>query len=147
MVQRFGFHARPTTLVLTFDTELDALRAQNTANYQIVALDGPRHRIRIRRAVYDSATRTVTLSPAHRLSLQHRCRLTVIGTGQSGVTDRNGNLLDGLNNGDPGSDFATVITGKILVLPAMARRNARAPEQVMPGAAEMERQPERLAPG
>jgi len=115
-VQRFGFHALPTTLVLTFDAQLDPARAQDPANYEIVALGGSRHTIRIKTAVYDSATRTVTLSPVHRLNLHHRFRLTVVGTGPGGVTDSSGNLLDGLKNGDPGHNFVTIVTGKDLVL-------------------------------
>jgi hypothetical protein len=115
-VQRFGFHARPTTLVLTFDKLLDAAGAQNPGNYQIVALDGPRHTIRIKKAVYDAATRTVTLSPVHGLNLHRRFRLTVFGTGPRAVTDALGEPLDGQNNGDPGTNFVTIITARNLVL-------------------------------
>jgi uncharacterized repeat protein (TIGR01451 family) len=115
-VHRYGFHAQPTTLVITFDKQLDVLRAESTANYQIFSLAGPRHAIRIKSAVYDAATRTVTLSPVHRLNLHRRFRLTVIGTGPSGVSDSAGNLLDGLDDGDPGHDFVTMVTGKDLVL-------------------------------
>jgi uncharacterized repeat protein (TIGR01451 family) len=122
-MQRFGFHAQPTTLVLTFDTQLDPQHAQNVANYQIVALGGSRHTVRIKSAVYNSATKTVTLSPVDRLNLHERFRLTVVGTEPSGVTDTLGNLLDGLANGEPGSNLAMILTGKDLVLPTAARRN------------------------
>jgi len=115
-VQWFSFHARPTTLVLTFDTQLDPGRAQNPASYQIIALGRPSHTIRIKTAVYDSAKRTVTLSPVHRLKLHHRFRLTVVGTAPGGVTDTSGHLLDGLKNGNPGHDFVTIVTSKDLVL-------------------------------
>jgi virginiamycin B lyase len=115
-VQRFGFHAQATALVLSFDTQLDPERAQDPHNYQIVALEGSRRRIRIKRAVYDSATRTVTLSPVLRLNLHNRFRLTVIGTGHGGVTDISGNLLDGQSNGDPGTNFVTLVTAADLVL-------------------------------
>jgi uncharacterized repeat protein (TIGR01451 family) len=115
-VERFGFHERPTTLVLTFDEPLDPGRAQNLANYRIVALGGSRRTIRIKKAVYDAATRTVTLSLVHRLSLHHRFRLTVVGTGSSGVTDISGNPLNGQTTGDPGSNFVTIVTARDLVL-------------------------------
>jgi uncharacterized repeat protein (TIGR01451 family) len=109
LVQRFGFHMRPTTLVLTFDKSLDPVRAQDVANYLIVALADPGRAIRIGSAVYDPATLTVTLTPVHRLNLHHRFRLTVKGTGPSGISDTSAKLLDGEKTGSPGSDFATII--------------------------------------
>jgi uncharacterized repeat protein (TIGR01451 family) len=114
-VQRFGVHALPTTLVLTFDKLLDAARAQNPDNYQIIELGGTGRRIRVT-AAYDPAARTVTLRPAHRLNLHRLFRLTVVGTGQSGVSDASGNLLDGQGNGDPGSNFVTIVSAADLVL-------------------------------
>jgi uncharacterized repeat protein (TIGR01451 family) len=115
-VQRFGFHERPTILVLTFDEPLDPVRAQNLGNYQIVALGCNPHRIRIKEAVYDAVTRTVTLKPVQLLNLHHRFRLTVIGTAPSGLTDISGNLLDGRKTGSPGSNFVTIVTARNLVL-------------------------------
>jgi hypothetical protein len=116
-VQRFGFHALPTTLVLTFDKLLDPARAENPDNYQIVALGVARGRIRIRSANYNPAMRTVTLRPAHRLNLHHLFRLTVVGTGPSGITDATGNRLDGQNApGASGSDFVTIVSAADLVL-------------------------------
>jgi uncharacterized repeat protein (TIGR01451 family) len=115
-VQRFGFHAQPTALVLTFDKQMDPVRAENASDYQIVALAGPRRVIRIMKAVYDVATRTVTLRPVRRLNLHNRFRLTVIGTAPGGVSDSSGNLLDGESNGDPGSNFVTIVTAADLMM-------------------------------
>ena len=46
-LQRFGFHAQPTTFVLTFSTALDPATAQNVANYRLNVVIGhklgPRH--------------------------------------------------------------------------------------------------------
>ena len=92
------------------------MRAQDLDNYRLVALDCVRRTIRIKSAVYDATTETVTLSPAHRLNFHHRFRLTVIGTGPSGITDMFGNLLDGQNTGHPGSNFVTILTARDLVL-------------------------------
>jgi uncharacterized repeat protein (TIGR01451 family) len=117
-VQLFRSHSRQT-LVLTFDSQLDSDRAQNTANYRIDALGKPRHTIRIKLAVYDSAARTVTLTPLHRLKLHHRFRLTVVGTPPGGLTDTSGHLLDGLSNGAPGHDFVTIVTERKLVSPSI----------------------------
>jgi uncharacterized repeat protein (TIGR01451 family) len=115
-VERFGFHAQPTTLVLIFDTQLDPARAQNPDNYRVVGLSGTQRTIRIKRALYDSATHSVTLSPLRRLNLHDRFRLTVIGTGPGGVTGALGEPLDAQQPGDPGSNFVTIVTASDLVL-------------------------------
>jgi hypothetical protein len=134
-VHRFGFHALPTTLVLTFDAELDPGRAQNVANYRIVALGGSRRTMRIKAAVYDAAARTVTLRPVHQLNLHNRFRLTVIGTGPNAVTDTAGNLLDGQKTGDPGSNFVTIITAKNWVLTTTDPGILRAYNKLVPHSA------------
>jgi virginiamycin B lyase len=121
LVQRFGFHELPTTLVLTFNEPLDPGRAQNLNDYQIVALGRHPRTIGIGAAVYDAARQTVTLSPIRRLNFHHRFRLTVVGTGASGVADVARNLLDGQHTGRPGSDYVTIVTARNLVLPLSAR--------------------------
>jgi DNA-binding beta-propeller fold protein YncE len=113
-VERFGFHAQPTTLVIQFNEALDPARAQNVANYRIVGPDGVR--IAIIKAMYDSAANTVTLSPKTRLDLHKIYSLTIIGTGSQGVCDRSGNLLDGTNSGVAGGNFVTRLTAANLVL-------------------------------
>jgi sugar lactone lactonase YvrE len=113
-VQRFGFHAQPTTLVLQFNEALDPTRAQNRANYQIVGPHGVP--VAITSAVYDPTADTVTLSPKTRLDTNKVYTLTVNGTGAQGVSDPAGNLLDGANNGLPGSNFVTTVTAANLVL-------------------------------
>src|SRR5262249_21279483 len=101
-----------TTVVLTFDRQLDAMPAQNPANYQIIALGRTRRSIHINKAAYNASTQTVTLRPAQKLNFRHHYRLTVVGTAPEGVTDISGNLLDGLGNGEPGSNFVTTITSR-----------------------------------
>jgi hypothetical protein len=109
LVERFGIHTRPTTLVLSFDKPLDPARAQDLGDYQLVALVRRGRTVRIRSAVYDPAARTVTLRPARRLMSHRLYRLTVIGTGPSGVADTSGILLDGQKTGHPGSNFVMTI--------------------------------------
>jgi len=115
-VQRHGFHSQPTTLVLNFGIQLDPARSENPANYQLVALGGSERTIRIKSALYDPATRTVTLSPVHRLNLHNLFRLTVVETGSSGMTDISGNLLGDPQTGDRGSNFVTMVSAVDLVL-------------------------------
>jgi uncharacterized repeat protein (TIGR01451 family) len=106
---RLAVHKRLTTPVLTFDKPLDPGPADNLANYRLVVAGGSQRAIRIKEAVYDTVSSTVTLRLARRLNLHRRYRLTVVGTGPSGVTDTDGNRLDGANSGEPGSNFVTII--------------------------------------
>ena len=115
-VARFGFHALPTSLVLTFNEAIDPARAVDVNNYRIV---GPRGRkVAIRSALYDPTKHTVTLEPAHRLNLHRIYRLTVIGTGLRGIADTAGNGLDGARTGRPGSDSVSRVTAANLILGA-----------------------------
>jgi uncharacterized repeat protein (TIGR01451 family) len=120
-VQRFGIHHQPTTLVLTFDEPLDPQRAENLDNYRIVQLGQDPRPIRFSSAVYDAALSTVTLRPSRRLNFHRRFRLTVSGNGPRGLSDTLGRLLDGQQNGDPGSDFVTIVTARNLVAPSPDR--------------------------
>ena len=107
-VQPLGSPGRTKALVLTFDKPLDPTRAQILGNYQITALGGPKPAIRIKAALYNATTHTVTLRLARRLKPGRRFQLTVIGTGPNGVIDLAGNLLDGQKTGVPGSNFVMI---------------------------------------
>ncbi len=120
-LQRFGIHAQPTTLVLTFNEPLAPANAQNPANYTIV---GPHFQtIPVVWARYDPTTETVALRPKYRLNLHKTYVLTVNGTTPSGATDVRGNLLDGAKTGQPQSNFVFVtnVDRSILVLRNRAR--------------------------
>ncbi len=106
-VARFGVHYAPTSLVLTFNGPLDAASAESTANYLLVGPDG--RPIAVRSATYNPEADTVTLAPASRLNLRRPYYLTVVGTAPGGVTDINGNLLDGAGSGQAGSNFVTIV--------------------------------------
>jgi virginiamycin B lyase len=138
LVQRFGIHTQPTTLVLTFDEPLDPGRAQDVHNYQIVELGRGSRTIRFKSAVYDAGSQTVTLSPVRRLNFHHRFRLVVLGAGPGGLTDTLGRRLDGGNNGGPGSNFVTFVTARNLVVPGAdpgRPRSARTEPRVRGGEA------------
>ena len=60
-------------------------------------------------ATYDVPTRTVTLVPLRRLSLNVQHVLVVKGSGEGGITSQNGNLLDGDADGEVGGDAVTFI--------------------------------------
>jgi hypothetical protein len=115
-VQRFGFHAMPTQLVLSFDQPLDVGRAQDVGLYEIVDPHG--HKVAIKSAVYDATSRTVTLLFKRRINLHHTYKLTVLGATPSGLSDVQGLLLDGKADGQPGGNYVTTITYANLVKPA-----------------------------
>jgi hypothetical protein len=120
-LSRFGIHMQPTVLVLTFSEGLDPTFAQDLHNYRIVDPSG--RSIRIRSASYDPTAKTVTLRPQTRINLHHNYHLTVVGTGAGGVTDAQGNLLDGADNGLPGSNYTTTLNWRNVVLtPAEYRK-------------------------
>jgi hypothetical protein len=112
-LQRFGIHMQPTTLVLTFNDGLDPTSASNLANYKIVGPDG--RTVAISSATFDAALNTVTLRPKTRINLHHTYELTVVGTGARGVRDTHGTLLDGANNGQPGSNYTGSLTWRNVV--------------------------------
>ena len=117
-LQRFGYHMMPTSIVLTFDQALEQATAENTHNYRIT---GPRGRaIRIASAMYDPKTETVTLRPSERINIHFKYELTVKGAKAGGLTDTQGLLLDGAENGKPGSNYRAALTGKRLVVPTHA---------------------------
>jgi hypothetical protein len=120
MVQRFGLHMMPTRLVLTFDRSLDATSAQNLSNYRIVTMSGGR--IKLKSAVYDDQTHTVTLRPVNRMNLHRKYSIAIVGSQPTGVEDVAGHMLDGTRSGTSGTDYHGVIIDKDLVRGRMARQ-------------------------
>jgi Bacterial Ig-like domain (group 3) len=120
---RYGYHMRPTTVVLTFDQALDELTAEDDANYRII---GPAGRvIGIKSAVYDPATLSVTLRPEQRMNIHHTYELVVDGTAPHGVTNTFGQLLDGTDSGHPDSDYRAPLSWRNLVLDPVPEGMAR----------------------
>jgi hypothetical protein len=129
-VQRFGFHMRPTSLVITFSAPLDPARAADVNNYQIVTMGGKGrngalvgHVTRVGAAVYNPANLTVTLHPRGRLDFHNVYRLIVEGGAPNGLRSATGIPLDSHGNGDPGNNYVKTLTAKDLVLtPAQVAR-------------------------
>ena len=96
-VKRFGIHMQPTVLVVSFNEALDPTSAVNPDNYRIT--DPAGRSVRIKSAVFDAETNTVTLRPADRINLHHTYQLTLVGTGPDGIRNTQGELLDGANTG------------------------------------------------
>lgn len=120
-VRRFGFHHQPTRLVLTFSEDLVPTEVVRLGNYRLIApgKDGmfgtaDDRVIRLRRATYDPAERTVTLHPTHRLPLWKRFLLAVPNGKTTRLVDHAGNALDGDRDGRSGGTFKTFINRKSL---------------------------------
>ncbi len=120
-LRRYGFHAQPTSLVVTFSAPLDPSRAVSLANYQLVRLRPSGRRgpaLRLRAAVYHPATLAVTINPARRLPLHDTFLLTINGTTPGRLTDTFGTPLDGLGNGLPGSNYVRAFGRDVLAGPS-----------------------------
>ncbi len=123
-VVRYGYHAQPTSFVVSFDSELDPASAGDLANYTLIGAGrdgrfGTRddQAIRLRSASYSATNRQVTLNPASRLLLRSRYKLVLKGSA-GGLADRSGRLLDGNGDGKAGGDHVRVIDQRDLAGPA-----------------------------
>jgi uncharacterized membrane protein len=122
LLQRFGIHRMPTTLVLHFDQPLDPALAQDVREYRLVDAQG--RVVPITAADYDPVDDSVTLHLKRRINFHHRFKLTVKGTSPDGLTDAQGILLDGDGNGHPGSNYVTTVDRRSLVPPDPAKKLA-----------------------
>ena len=104
----------PTTIVLDFNQALDPTTAQDAKDYRIIDPHG--HVIRIKSAVYNAANQTVTLRPSQRINVHYKYELIVNGRAPGGITNVNGQLLDGNNSGGSGSNFVAPVTWRNLVV-------------------------------
>jgi len=120
LVQRYGIHWMPTTLVLYFNQALDPVRAQDVHEYQLVDPHG--HDVAITAADYDPTTDTVTLHLSRRINFHRRYKLTVDGASPAGLTDTQGLLLDGKATGHPGSNYVTTVDRRDLVWPERKKK-------------------------
>jgi Bacterial Ig-like domain (group 3) len=133
LLQRFGIHMQPTSVVFSFSGALDLNTAQDVHNYRIVGPSG-RH-IVIDTAVYDPTTKSVTLHPSERINLHHNYRLTVYGNGPGSVASVSHALLDGAGDGSPGSDYVATLNWKNVVLTTSELLTLHAQSHARPGGA------------
>jgi hypothetical protein len=117
-VDRSGFHAHTSSILVTFDTALDVISAQSLNSYQLVSAgrDGKfgtkdDQTIPLSSATYNATAHTVTLHTRKPYSLHKSVQLTVGGTLPNAVKGANGALLDGEDTGTPGSNFVSVFKG------------------------------------
>lgn len=112
-VPRYGVHWQPTILVINFDSALDPTRAQNVNNYIII---GPGAKlVPVSSAVYNATSHSVTLYPSRLIDFHYNYTLIVNGTLPFGLTNPQGVLLDGDNDGKPGGNYVSILNQKNLV--------------------------------
>jgi hypothetical protein len=111
-VQRIAVGKQPTSIVLTFGQALNPTSAESLANYSLYLVKNRPHKrppkktlVKIKSAVYDPTTMTVTLKTKTKLNKIGEYSLTVSGTG---VTNLNGSQLAG-SNGVPGTNYTTIL--------------------------------------
>jgi hypothetical protein len=66
--------------------------------------------IRLKSAVYSSATNSVTLMPSKPFSLTKPVELIIYGSGPSGLKDSHGLYIDGDHNGVPGGNAVVILS-------------------------------------
>jgi large repetitive protein len=107
-----------TRIVLTFDEPMNSALAQLPTNYvfhRVVkgrVLSGPRNTIKVKSALYNATTHTVTLKTKKQLGLNQVYQITVSGGTSGGLTNVSGVALDGLGNGVAGSSFTLSFKGR-----------------------------------
>jgi hypothetical protein len=100
--------------MLTFDSALNPIAAQNASNYTIIGPNGAT--VPVTSAVYNTATHTVSLHPIHQINLHWTYTLIVNGSSPTGVRGASGWLLDGAWSGKPGSNYTGMIDASLLVV-------------------------------
>ncbi|MBI1324184.1 hypothetical protein GC170_13500 [bacterium] len=131
---RYGYHQQPSILVVSFSQDMDSQSASRLSNYLLVSAGrdgrfGTRddRGVPLASAIYDTSTRTVTLSPASRtLPLHQLYRLTITGNPAAGVKNTSDVFLGGQGVGLPGTNYVRDFTGAgILAGPNALIRSVR----------------------
>jgi hypothetical protein len=105
-----------TQITIDFSGSVNGTEAANTAIYRL-AIAGKHNSftkgaaiVKLRSAVYNSATNSVTLTPRKAFALTKPVQLVITGTPPSGLQDTSGQFIDGANNGQAGSNAVIMIT-------------------------------------
>jgi uncharacterized repeat protein (TIGR01451 family) len=98
-----GSPAAITSLTLYFTAPLDPTYATDADDYHLVKLVGGS--IPIASIHYDAAQFAVTIVPQAPIPSGQYAKLQLVGLGPAAVRDIAGNVLDGVGDGVPGSDY------------------------------------------
>jgi uncharacterized repeat protein (TIGR01451 family) len=117
-LQRVGVGHQPTRFVLTFNRPLDAARAQNIANYQIVLptrwgrfwpIAGSK--VPVVSASYNPSNFTVTLTLGSRINLTQTIEVIARGDRPGGITDAAGRPLNAGADGRQIGPYRALVKG------------------------------------
>jgi subtilisin-like proprotein convertase family protein len=108
-----------TEIVVGFSGAINPAEAAAVGEYSLV-LAGKKGRftgkgaksIKLKSAVFNPATDTVTLLLKKRLVLTKKAQLTIDGMPPSGIEDTFGRLIDGNHDGQPGGNAVAILTSK-----------------------------------
>jgi hypothetical protein len=75
-IGRIGVHHQETQLIVTFEGPVDVTKAENPNNYTVITSSGKQ--VRIKSAVFNPATNSVTLIPERRLNVHYRSKLSLV---------------------------------------------------------------------
>jgi hypothetical protein len=106
-----------TQINVSFSDAVNAGEADSLATYRL-ATAGKKGSftaknakvIKLRSALYNAATHTVTLTPLKAFSLSKPVQLVVYGVPPSGLQDSLGRFIDGGHNGRPGGNAVAVLS-------------------------------------
>ena len=117
-----------TEILLTFSGGLNPTQADSTTNFQ---LKNPGRRglstaknakaIKLRSAVYNSATTTVAITPKKPFTLAKPVQLQVSGVPPTGLEDTFGRFIDGNDDGQPGGNAVAVLRNSGVVFSTVSR--------------------------
>ncbi len=96
-----------TSLTLSFSAPLDPSYATDPADYRLFKVTGGQS-LPIASITYDAANFSVTIVPQSPIPSDQYAEIQVIGTGPDAIRDIAGNILDGADNGAPGSNYAVM---------------------------------------
>jgi hypothetical protein len=107
---------RVKDVIIDFSGGVNSAQAQNLAEYRLVKA-GKRGSftakhpklIKLRSAVYNGTSDTVTLTPRKPFALRKPVQLQVNGEPPSGLHDSFGRLIDGHHDGQPGGNAVAVL--------------------------------------
>jgi hypothetical protein len=105
-----------TEIVVDFSGPVNAAQADSVATYRLATANGKGSFtaknspvLKLRSAVFNPANDTVTLTPKKAFALTKAVELTIDGTAPSGLQDSSGQLIDGDDNGQAGSNAVALI--------------------------------------
>jgi hypothetical protein len=120
-----------TQILVSLSGAVNATEAQTVGTYRL-ATPGKKGSfdaknagvIKLKSAVYNAATNTVTLTPKKAFALTKPVQLRVNGQSPSGLEDSVGRLIDGDRNGQPGGNAVALLRRGGVTISALTLRTA-----------------------